>query len=198
MVPDIAALSLAVIALLGSPGPGPLALAAIGAAFGPRKGAPFLAGILTAIAAAMALTALGASALLAASPKLLLAAKIAALSYIVFVAWRIARVAAFTSDQEETPPSFIDGFLLNIVNPKVYAAFAVIFSAFSIEHPQPLIGAALTGAISFALVVAIDAAWLIAGAGLRPVAADPVRGRPLRILFAVLMVAAAAYGLSRL
>ncbi len=198
MLTDIVALCLAVIALLGSPGPGPLALAGVGAAFGPRRGAPFLFGILAAIIVVMLLTALGASTLLAASPKLRVVVQLLALIYIVYVAWRIAGVAAFTSGEEETAPSFADGFLLNILNPKAYAAFTAIFAAFSITHVEPLISAGLTGAVSFVLVVVIDTAWLAAGAGLRPIAADPVRGRPLRIGFAVMMVAAAAYGLTRL
>ena len=195
---DIFALCIAVVALLGSPGPGPLALAGVGAAFGPRKGAPFLFGILAAIAVVMLLTALGASALLAASPKLRLAAQLVAFTYIVFVAWRVAGVTAFANAPEKTPPSFVDGFLLNIVNPKAYAAFTAIFAAFAIGHACPLISVGLTASISFVLVVAVDAAWLMAGAMLRSIAADPIRGRPLRISFAVMMVAAAVYGLVRL
>ena len=63
---------------------------------------------------------------------------------------------------------------------------------------SPFISAGLTAAISFFWVVVIDTAWLLAGAGLRPIAADPVRGRPLRIVFALMMIAAAVYGLTRL
>ena len=198
MFADIVALCLAVIALLGSPGPGPLALAGVGAAFGPRQGSNFLLGILAAIAVVMVLTGFGASALLSASPKLRVAVQVLALGYIVYVAWRVAGVAAFAGGPEKAAPSFIDGFLLNILNPKAYAAFTAIFAAFSIEHAQPIMSAGITAAISFVLVVIIDTAWLMAGAGLRPIAADPVRGRPLRILFALMMVAAAVYGLTRL
>ncbi len=198
MLADIVALCLAVFALLGSPGPGPLALAGVGAAFGPRKGANFLFGILVAIAVVMVLTGFGASALLSASPKLRVAVQLLALGYIIYVAWRVAGVAAFAGGAEKTAPSFTDGFLLNILNPKAYAAFTAIFAAFPIAHTQPLVSAGLTATISFVLVVIIDTAWLMAGAGLRPIAADPVRGRPLRILFATMMVAAAVYGLTRL
>ena len=198
MLADIGVLSFAVIALLGSPGPGPLALAGVGAAFGPRKGMPFLFGILVAIAAVMLLTAFGVFALLAASPRILLAVKILAISYIAYIAWRIASVTAYTEGPTGTAPSFMDGFLLNLVNPKVYAAFAAIFATFPIGHPEPWASLGLTAAISFALVMIIDGAWLAAGAALRPIAADPVRGRPLRISFAILMIGAAAYGLMRL
>lgn len=198
MLTDIVALCLAVIALLGSPGPGPLALAGVGAAFGPRKGANFLFGILAAIAVVMVLTGFGASALLSAAPKLRVVVQLLALGYIIYVAWRVAGVASFESGAEKTAPSFIDGFVLNILNPKAYAAFTAIFAAFSIAHAEPFVSAGLTAAISFVLVVIIDTAWLMAGAGLRPIAADPVRGRPLRILFALMMVAAAVFGLTRL
>ena len=198
MLIEIGALSLAVIAMLASPGPGPLALAGVGAAFGPRNGMPFLSGILAAIAVVMALTAFGVSALLAASPRFLFLVKIIALGYIVYIAWRIARAAAYVEGSASKAPSFTDGFLLNLVNPKVYAAFAAIFAAFRITHPEPVVSLGLTALISFVLVVVIDAAWLFAGSLLRPIAADPVRGRPLRYTFAILMIAAAGYGLWRL
>ncbi|MHA7872443.1 MAG: LysE family translocator [Hyphococcus sp.] len=198
MLSDILVLSAAVLAMLGSPGPAPLALAGVGAAFGPRRGAPFLFGILTAIIMVMALTAFGASALLAASPPLRVSAQALALCYIVYIAWRVSNAAAYDAAPAAKAPSFGDGFVLNILNPKAYAAFAAVFTAFPVEHASRFVSAAVTAGVSYLLVVAIDAAWLFAGAALRPLASDPVRGRWLRLSFAVMMVAAAAYGLARL
>lgn len=198
MLSDILVLCVTVLALLGSPGPAPLALAGVGAAFGPRRGAPFLLGILAGIAVAMTLTALGASALLSATPPLRITAQVLALGYILYVAWRVSGAAAYSPEAAQTAPSFLDGFILNLLNPKVYAAFAAIFAAFAVDHSSRAVSVGVTALVSYILVIGIDAAWLFAGAALRPLASDPVRGRWLRYSFAALMVAAAVYGLTRL
>lgn len=59
MLESIVSLIAATGLLLGSPGPAPLALAATGATFGIRRGAPFLAGILLGLSVAI----IGASCL---------------------------------------------------------------------------------------------------------------------------------------
>lgn len=198
MLSDIAILSLAVITMLGSPGPATLALAGVGAAFGPQRGAPFLIGILTGVVAVMTLTAFGVSTLLSVSPLLRSGVQALALCYIMYLAWRIAGSGAYQAADGVSPPSYVDGFVLNIVNVKAYAAFAAIFAAFSVEHPVPYVSAGVTAIIVFILIVVIDIAWLFAGRALSALVGDPVRGRQLRWSFAAIMVAAAFYGVIRI
>ena len=59
---------LAGLALAGSPGPATLSLAAAGAAFGTRRVAGYLAGIVVGMVAVMAITASGVVGLLLAVP----------------------------------------------------------------------------------------------------------------------------------
>lgn len=64
MLESIVSLIAATGLLLGSPGPAPLALAATGATFGIRRGAPFLAGILLGLSVAIIGASIGLAALL--------------------------------------------------------------------------------------------------------------------------------------
>src|SRR6267378_344250 len=57
MVEGLAAFLLAAVALAGSPGPATLSLTATGAAFGPRRGAAYLAGIVVGMMAVMDIVA---------------------------------------------------------------------------------------------------------------------------------------------
>ena len=59
---------LAAVALAGSPGPATLSLTATGAAFGARRGAAYLAGIVVGMVAVMAIVASGLVGLLLAVP----------------------------------------------------------------------------------------------------------------------------------
>ena len=191
MIGDVTALSLATIGLLGSPGPVPLALAGVGASFGPRRGIPFLLGILSGIFVVMLLTTFGVATLLDASPVLKRTAQIAAFIYIVYIAWRVATGSTVDASMREAPPSFRDGFLLNILNPKAYAALFAISSAFGLTMTNNFLSIGLTFFVTYFWIVVVDAAWLMTGGAVRPIAVHPSRGRWLRFALAGLMVAAA-------
>lgn len=195
---DALALALATVALLGSPGPAPLALAAIGANCGPRRGLSFLGGILTGAIVVMSIVAAGAAALIQNAPPILRALQVVALSYILYLAWRVWRSAPTARAEAVSPPSFIDGFIVNVTNPKAYAAISALFSVFGVTHANPAAALAITTVIVFTIIVLIDAAWLFAGAALRPLARDPVKGRWLRGSFAASMVLAAVFGVASL
>ena len=59
---------LAGFALIGSPGPATLSLAAVGAAFGARRGLGYLAGIVAGVFVVMMVTATGVTGLVLALP----------------------------------------------------------------------------------------------------------------------------------
>src|SRR5215470_16553003 len=80
---------LAAVALLGSPGPGIAALLAVTRGGGLRAGLRYYAGLQVGLALAAAISAAGLFSLLAAFPMLLKAASIAAVLYLVILAWKI-------------------------------------------------------------------------------------------------------------
>ncbi len=184
--------------LLGSPGPAPLALAATGATFGVRAGLPFLAGILCGLAVAIVGAALGLSALFAAFPKAALAVQIIGACYIVFIAYKIATAAVISAaDQEESAPSFAQGFILNLLNPKAYAAFFAIFSQFLLPLDSSVSSYLMTGVVCFLVALLVDVVWLCLGGVIRPLFAQPKQARLLRVVFAVLMLLSVAWAFWR-
>jgi len=82
--------------------------------------------------------------------------------YILYVALKIATAPILSLSESETQvhPDFIDGFILNLLNPKAYAAFVV------------------------------DFIWLCLGGALRPIFEKPKSARAMRVSFAFLMVIA--------
>ena len=178
-------------ALLGSPGPATIALAATGATFGPRRGVPFLAGLLIGLAVVVLLGATGVTALLSRGGAAANVLTLVSLAYLVYVAYKISS-APIQNAGEATgaAPSLRDGVILNLTNVKAYAAFSAIFAAFSLPLEDPALSAAATGGVAYLMAVIIDIVWLMAGGALAPAFAHPRLARPLRAAFAITMLVA--------
>ncbi|WP_445359297.1 LysE family translocator [Microbulbifer sp. ANSA005] len=178
--------------LLGSPGPAPLALAASGATFGVRKSGSFLIGILLGLSVAIVGATAGIAALLAAWPEARLAVQLCGALYIGYIAIKIATAPVLEqgASAEAQPPSLLDGFIFNLLNPKAYAAFLAIFSQFLLPIEESGLSYLATGLVCLLVATAVDFIWLCLGGSLRPVFHKPRQARIIRVCFAVLMVAA--------
>ncbi len=179
------------IAVLGSPGPAPLALAATGAGFGPKRGASFLLGVLVGLAAVAILTAVGAGAVLSRGGALPTVLLVISLAYFVYVAFKIASVPLNREGKAVgRAPSIADGVVLNLTNPKAYAALAALYSGFGLPIEPVWLGLLATGLLVWIVAAAIDVAWLVAGSFLAPAFASQRFGRLLRVGMALTMLLA--------
>jgi len=181
--------------LLGSPGPAPLALAATGATYGTKKGLPFLLGILAGLSCVIIGTTTGLSALFFTFPNIKTICQILGALYIAYIAVKIATAPIVTVAKTDAAPSFINGFVLNLLNPKAYAAFLAIFSQFVLPYPETRISYLITGLTCLAVASVVDVLWLAFGGLLKPIFAQPRQARAIRIVFAVLMLIAVAMAL---
>lgn len=190
---DLASFTLAGIALIGSPGPATLGLAAAGAAFGIRRSLALLAGILVGVLVVMMVTATGLTGLVLAQPGLGPAVSVLAAGYMLYLAYRIgtAPPLAETSGSER-PPGFVPGLFLGFGNPKAYAAMAALFSGFILVRDGPVGDTAAKTVVLLAIMIAVDLAWLLLGSALTRSFRRPALGRAINIAFAVLLVASVA------
>jgi threonine/homoserine/homoserine lactone efflux protein len=178
--------------LLGSPGPATLALAATGATVGFRRGTPFLLGILAGLSIAIIGAAAGLATLFANFSELRLAAQILGALYITYIALKIATSPILKTENslDSTAPRFRDGFILNLLNVKAYAAFLAIFSQFLLPFDPVITGYVFTGIVCILVATVVDIIWLWFGSAISPLFSKPREARILRIVFAVLMVLA--------
>jgi len=179
--------------LLGSPGPAPLALAATGATFGFKRGLPFLAGILLGLSVAIIGATAGLATLFAQFPDVRMVCQLVGGGYILLIAYKIATAPVANSQASDKAPSFKDGFILNLLNPKAYAAFLAIFSQFLLPFSNTVVGYVSTGITCLVVAAIVDLIWLLFGGILRPVFSKPVQARAIRIVFALSMVIAVLY-----
>jgi threonine/homoserine/homoserine lactone efflux protein len=187
---------LAGLALAGSPGPATLSLAATGAAFGSRRGLAYMLGIDFGMVLVMAITASGVTGVLLALPGATPAVAALAALYFVYLAWRIATAPPLTADAgERQQPSFAAGMFLSLINPKGYAAMAALFSGFVLIKARPGLDAAFKLLALLAVITAVNAAWLFAGATLTRFFREPRSNRAINITFAILLIASVAFAL---
>lgn len=188
---------LAGFALAGSPGPATLSLAATGAAFGARRGLGYMSGIVIGMVVVMAIIATGVAGVLLALPGATPVVAAMAAAYFVYLAIRIATAPPLSERTDrQRQPSFAAGVFLSLVNPKGYAAMAALFSGFVLVRERLELDAAAKVIVLVAIIVAVNTAWLFAGAALTRFLREPRTNRAINVTFAVLLVASVAFTLS--
>jgi threonine/homoserine/homoserine lactone efflux protein len=187
---------LAGFALAGSPGPATLSLAAAGAAFGAWRSLAYMVGQIIGLIGVMAVTASGLVGLLLAVPGATPIVLAIAALYFVYLAFRIATAPPLTADVEQRrEPTFLAGTILSLLNPKGYAAMAAMFSGFVLIKDRIAFDIAMKIAVLVVIVVAVDIAWLLAGAALTRFFREPRANRIVNVGFAVLLIASVAAAL---
>ncbi len=197
MTEALIALSIAASVLLGSPGPATLSLAAVGATAGVAKGLPYLAGILVGLACAMAGAVVGVAAIFVQWPQAKLVVQILGAIYLTYIAYRIAFAPILDADNdgESTAPGFKEGVVLNILNPKLYAGFFVLFSQFLLPLPNAAAQYATTAAVMFVIGIVVDSIWLGIGSTIQALFAHPRYARSVRVLFGLSIIVATVWAL---
>ena len=180
------------LAVMGSPGPATISLTAAGSAFGVRRCAPYLCGIITGTAAVLAAVAAGITAALLAVPALRAVLTVIAIAYILWLAYHIAIAPPATAEANAgSPPSLTGGILLGVANPKAWIAISAVFASARLA-PSPFTDALAKTLALTLMAIVICTGWLLAGASLAPVLRNPRVSRIMNITLAVILVGATA------
>ena len=189
-------LLLAALPLMGSPGPATLSVAALGSTYGLRASLGYYAGIVAGTATVLLVIASGVAGLLLALPGAAPVVAFLASAYIVYLAWKIAAAPPLTTTgQAGKPPAFAGGYLLAIANPKAYAAIGAVYSGHVLVETNIGADTAAKLALLFAVIVAVNGAWLVFGAAFARYLAAPRLARAINVGFALLLVASVAAAL---
>ncbi len=187
---ELLAFILVGFALLGSPGPASLSLAATGAAYGVGAGRRYLIGLTLGGMVVVAGVAAGIFAAVIAIPGAAQVLSAIAAAYLGYLAFRIATAPPVGEPSPSANgPGFMTGFFLNLSNPKAYAAFAALFSGFQLIPGSPEQSTYLQVFVCYAILCIVNPAWLYAGNALRRILRDKKTSRRVNRGFAVLLVA---------
>ncbi len=183
----------AALALLGSPGPATLSLAAAGAAYSVKDCRTYLIGLTIGGMLVVVGVAAGLLTAVLAVPHAAPVLAVISFTYLGYIAYRIATAPPLDdADAVARAPGFISGLVLNLTNPKAYAAFAALFSGFDLMPQAPVYSAMVKALFCIVILCIINPTWLFAGNALRHVLQDRRVGRLVNIGFAVLLLASVA------
>jgi threonine/homoserine/homoserine lactone efflux protein len=151
----------------------------------------YYAGLQVGLALAAAISAAGLFSLLAAFPILLKAASVAAVLYLVWLAWKIGSAPVSAPGDAGVSASPVGGFFLGITNPKAYLAFASLMASTTLIGSGASADAALKWLLIVAVILVVDMAWVLLGAVLHRAVLPPRIERAMNIVFAAAILAAA-------
>jgi threonine/homoserine/homoserine lactone efflux protein len=147
-----------------TPGGATTLATASGAQFGFRRSLPLLGGIALGLAVLGAAASLGLASLLLAAPSLQLAMKLAGSTYLLWLAWKIARGGPPRLKSDITvPTSFAGGIGLLLLNPKGWAMTLGAAASFSVLASGPLHLALLLGLTFGLFAIGSLSLWCVAG-----------------------------------
>ena len=179
----------AVVALTGSPGPATLSLAAAGAAYKIQDCRYYLLGITAGVVLVILGVAAGLITAILAVPYAARVLAVISFAYLGYIAYKIAFAPPLgEADAVARAPGFMSGMILNLTNPKAYAAFAALFSGFELMPQAPVVSALVKALICFAVICIVNPTWLIAGSALRHHLQDRRISRLINMGFAVLLL----------
>lgn len=187
---------LAALALIASPGPNTLSLAAVGAAFGRLRGLRYMIGLDLGMAVVIVIVGSGISSLLLAVPGAEPVITVFAGVYFVYLAYKIATAPPLQAEAEPgSEPKWFEGAFLSLVNPKAYAAMAALFSGFILVVGDQLADGVSKAVVAMAIIVVVNTCWLFAGSALTQFLRHERSSRAINVTFAVLLIASVVFTL---
>ena len=185
------------LAVMGTPGPATISLTAAGSAYGLRRCAGYLTGIIAGTTAVLLAVASGITVTLLAIPALRVALVAIAAAYILWLAYHIATAPPLAAQSAAAKaPSLAGGALFGIANPKAWIAIAAVFASARLATSATA-DAAVKVALLTVMIIVINVTWLVAGATLAPLLRHPIRARVLNVMLAAALVGATALAVFR-
>jgi len=172
-----------------TPGPNTLMLMASGANFGFRRSTPHVLGVGLGFSLMVILVGVGLIQLFDAYPVSYQILKIGSVTYLLYLAHRIATASSATvsSDNSGKPLTFMEAALYQWVNPK---SWTMALTAISVYSPAQSLGAiALVAAIFGAIAMPSVSLWAVLGQNLGRILGSCKRMRRFNIIMALMLVA---------
>lgn len=136
-------------AMIGTPGPANIVLMAAGARFGARRTLPLMCGVILGKQFIIWPLGFGLIGLAASVPLAFAVLKYASVAYLIWLAWRVARLRINRDGADAPPPGFFAGLIVHPMNPKAWAMTTTVLT----NYVDPTAGAfAVTAVVALGLL----------------------------------------------
>ena len=175
-----------------TPGPNNMMLMASGVNFGFRRTLPHLAGVCLGFPAMVALVGFGLDAMFRAFPGFLTALRYVSVAYMLWLAYKIANAGpVHAADAGKQPLGFFGAAAFQWVNPKgwVMAVSALTTYTAMADYAH---SAGIVVLVFLLIAFPASGIWLVSGAAMRRLLANPRYVRPFNLTMAALLLASIA------
>ena len=181
--------------MCGTPGPGNLAMMAVGQATGFRSALPFLLGTFVGGVAMNLAIGLGMGKLITACPEIETATRYLGMLYILYLAWKVVSLRPEAKGSKR-PFTFLEGLLIHPLSPKSWGMVMAGYAGF-MDPAHPLwMKILISLAVFDGGLLLFHSLWGLAGAGLLRMLTNSNRVlATVNVTLAGLMVGATAWGM---
>jgi threonine/homoserine/homoserine lactone efflux protein len=170
----LAPLVLFAVALCLTPGPNVIMVTASAANFGFRRAIPQMLGITFGFGLMVVAAGLGLAGLFQAEPRLHALLKYAGTTYLLYLAWRIARADAVGSDSTRAKPiTFVEAGLFTWINPKGWMTAVGALAAYTTVGGNVLWETSVIASVLAAACFASVVLWAAFGVAIARIPGSP-------------------------
>jgi len=148
---------------VGTPGPANMALMATGARYGFRSALPFVGGVVMGKQLIIWPIGFGLMAVIGQVPWLFEVLKWASITYIFWLAWKVANLRLAAGEAANTVPGFRAGLAVHPLNPKAWAMIVAGFTGFVEPGTSALAATFGIAAILMICQIALHPMWTLGG-----------------------------------
>ena len=179
----------AVFFLLITPGPGVLSTAGVGSSFGKQAGYRYVLGLFIGTNLVALAVVTGLASIVLTVPALRTVLLYASITYICYLALRIALAGSKIAFIENSrAPGISDALLLQAINPKAYVVNTTLFTGFGFNHMALWQETLWKFLLINAIWIPIHLLWLSAGIGLKQLNLSSRVQRAINILMALSLI----------
>lgn len=171
-----------------TPGPSNISSASLAVLHGYKNTLLYQAGLATGVFLLMFLSGLLSATIVKSFPAFEPIMRYAGAVYILYLAFSILRASYTFTEKESQPLGFVHGFVLQILNPKLFVYAFTLFSAFLATMTQNIIVLLLV--VTFLAIVAFCAAstWALFGTAIKSQLQHPRLKMVVNILLSLSLV----------
>ncbi len=177
------AFALAVFFMIATPGPAVLALAGVGAAFSFKDGLRFLVGLTIGYLLVWAFVITGLASVVFSVSYMRTIFLVISSGYLIYLSFKIMmKGSKIAFIRPENLPNFMDGIILQLVNPKAYAFHSILLSGFVIYPNDIILETICKFIVMNAIWIPLHLVWLFMGASIKKVNLDPYIQRKINLV----------------
>lgn len=171
-----------------TPGPSNISTASMAVLHGYRNTLKYQAGLAAGVFLLMLLSGLLSTTLVHLFPAFEPIMRYVGAGYILYLAYGILKASYHFSDQgEQTPLGFTHGFLLQILNPKLFVYAFTLFSAFLSTMAESLLSLIVIALVLAVVSFCATSLWAFSGTAIKTQLHDPRWNKMINIGLSVLL-----------